>query len=219
MSHPLRLILVPTAVERHTLEPLLSPLCKAGCEVELCGFGPVAAAARTAHLLAERRPSRVLLLGIAGSLDDRLAVGTACRFAEVACFGIGAGSGRDFMRAGDLGWHQWPGDPRSGSPPIGDRLPCTVSAMMEPPRAALLLTSCAASACADDVRTRKAMFPEAMAEDMEGFAVALACQLRGVPCDIIRGISNVAGDRDKSHWQVEAALMAAAALACGAVEV
>ena len=219
MSHSLPLILVPTAVERHTLEPLLSPLCKAGSELELCGFGPVAAAARTAHLLADRRPSRVLLLGIAGSLDDRLAVGTACRFSEVACFGVGVGSGRDFVRAGDLAWHQWPGDPRSESSPIGDRLPCFAAPPSQTHRAPLLLTSCAASACADDARARKAMFPEAMAEDMEGFAVALACRLRGVPLDIIRGISNVAGDRDKSRWQVHAALAAAAALACSSVEV
>ena len=48
---------------------------------------------------------------------------------------------------------------------------------------------------------------------MEGFAVALACRLRGVPFDIVRGISNVAGDRDKSHWQVAAAVETAGRLA------
>ena len=47
---------------------------------------------------------------------------------------------------------------------------------------------------------------------MEGFAVAFACRLRGVPVDIVRGISNTAGDRDKSHWQVTAALEAAGRL-------
>ena len=52
-----------------------------------------------------------------------------------------------------------------------------------------------------------------MAEDMEGFGVALACRLGGVPLGIVRGISNDAGDRDKSRWQIPAALTAAAELA------
>jgi futalosine hydrolase len=80
------------------------------------------------------------------------------------------------------------------------------------PRERLLLTVTAAAAGPDDVHLRKAIFPEASAEEMEGFAVALACRLAGVPCTIIRGISNTAGDRDKAHWQIEAPLAAAADL-------
>ncbi|NDC63000.1 MAG: hypothetical protein EBZ59_03230 [Planctomycetia bacterium] len=80
-------------------------------------------------------------------------------------------------------------------------------------QADLLLTVCAAAAAAEDVRLRKRAFPDAMAEDMEGFAVALACRLRGVPVGIVRGISNTAGDRDTARWQVGAALDAAGTLA------
>ena len=42
--------------------------------------------------------------------------------------------------------------------------------------------------------------------------MALACTLAGVPCGIVRGIANDAGDRDHSRWQVRPALVAAAAL-------
>ena len=45
---------------------------------------------------------------------------------------------------------------------------------------------------------------------MEGFAVAMACRLQNIPLEIIRGISNVAGDRDKSNWRVADAMGAAA---------
>jgi futalosine hydrolase len=76
-----------------------------------------------------------------------------------------------------------------------------------------LLTVCAASGSAADVAERRRLFPAAVAEDMEGFGVALACRLHGVPCAIIRGISNVAGDRDKARWATAEALAAAAALA------
>ena len=51
---------------------------------------------------------------------------------------------------------------------------------------------------------------KAIAEDMEGFGVAMACKLAGVPLRIVRGISNRAGDRDLTQWQIEEALAAAA---------
>lgn len=212
---PRTLILVPTEMERRSLEPILQPVLEAtlapalplGGRPALCGFGPVAAAARTAQLLAEHAPDRVLLVGIAGRIDARLAVGDAYRFDEVACYGIGAGSGGGFVSAHALGWQQWPGD--AGAPdPIGDLITCGRGG-----GAGLLLTACAASAGADDVFLRRQAFPAAVAEDMEGFAVGVACRLRGVPLDIVRGISNIAGDRDTSRWQVAAALEAAGRLA------
>jgi futalosine hydrolase len=76
-----------------------------------------------------------------------------------------------------------------------------------------MLSACSAAAGADDVRSRLRLHPDAVAEDMEGFAVAAACRLAGVPLDVVRGISNTAGDRDTARWQVEAACRAAADLA------
>ena len=100
---PRHLILVPTEMERRILALVLAPVMAQGCRVALCGFGPVAAAARTAQLLAEHAPDRVLLVGIAGRLDDRLAVGAAYEFERVACYGVGAGSGGEFVPAGAMG--------------------------------------------------------------------------------------------------------------------
>ena len=206
------LILVPTQLERQVLEPIVAPALQRDDRLELCGFGPVAAAARTAMLVARHRPQRVVLVGIAGRMDDRLAVGSAHRFGRVACYGVGIGSRDDFSPAAAIGWPQWPGDAGDGSPAIGDLIEC----VPEPPAGAesrLLLTVCAASATADDVRARSRLFPAAEAEDMEGFAVAFACRLHGVRCDLVRGISNTAGDRDRSRWRTAAALQAAGGLA------
>ena len=55
-------------------------------------------------------------------------------------------------------------------------------------------------------------FPGAAAEDMEGFGVALACALHGVPLSIVRGISNAAGQRAPAHWRISPALAAARTL-------
>jgi len=212
------LILIPTDLERRVLGPLMAAAMGGSTRVELCGFGMAVAAARTAQLVAELAPARVLLIGIAGRLDDRLALGAAYRFGRVSCYGIGAASGSDFLAAESLGWQQWPGDPPDPAVAIGDTLSCSTGADGAVPRAEHLLTVCAAAASEADVRDRKKLFPEAAAEDMEGFAVAVACQLKRVPVDIIRGISNTAGDRDKSHWQVTAALEAAAKLAVRMLE-
>jgi futalosine hydrolase len=206
------LILVPTQLERQVLEPIVAPALRRDDRLELCGFGAVAAAARTSQLLARHQPQRVVLIGIAGRFDDRLAIGSAYRFDQVACYGIGIGSCANFSPAAAIGWPQWPGDPADGSPAIGDVIEC--AAEPTPGDASrLLLTACAASASADDVRDRTRLFPTAAAEDMEGFAVAFACRLQGVPCDIVRGISNAAGDREQSRWRTAAALEAAGTLA------
>ncbi len=205
----MNLLLIPTQREHGTIAAIAGPHLDDRWRVELCGFGPVAAAARTAQLLAEWRPQLVCLVGIAGAIDPRLTLGRAYAFSAVACDGVGAGSGEAHRTAEELGWQQW-FDPESGLA-ISGHLPLAVpddAGMIDD--GGLLLTCCSASASDDEVRVRKARFPSATAEDMEGFAVAVACQLFDVPLQIIRGISNVAGERDKSTWQIEPALTAAA---------
>ncbi|MFN5757650.1 MAG: futalosine hydrolase [Planctomycetia bacterium] len=207
------LVLVPTVLERSRIAPVRVAACGPATRLELCGFGPVIAAARTAQLIAECRPERVVLVGIAGCYADALAIGRAYAFERVACHGVGAGSGDAFVPAEAMGWNQWPGDAVAATAAIGDMLPCASGNLPAAARAGLLLSACAASADDDDVRSRLRLYPDAVAEDMEGFAVAAACRLAGVPLDIVRGISNTAGDRDTSRWQIEVAARAAADLA------
>jgi len=208
------LVLVPTESERRIIEPMMRAGDAGSFRLELCGFGPVVAAARTAQLIAGHRPDGVLLVGIAGRFPGRLAIGQACAFERVACHGVGAGSGDAFEPAEALGWPQWPGDGTDPGTPVGDSLSCASSRVpAAAPTASLLLSACAASADEADVRARMRLFPDAVAEDMEGFAVAAACRLAGVPIDIVRGISNTAGDRDISGWRIEAACHAAAEVA------
>ncbi len=209
------LLLVPTELERGLIAPVVAAACGSSIRVELCGFGPVVAAARAAQLIAEHRPERVLLVGIAGRFAGRLAIGQAYAFERVACHGIGAGTGDAFMPAQEMGWKQWSGAASDATAPIGDSLPCTSGRLpvaAADAQAGLLLSACSASAGEGDVRSRLRLHPDAAAEDMEGFAVAVACRLAGVPLDIVRGISNTAGDRDTSRWKIDAACRAAAEL-------
>jgi futalosine hydrolase len=219
------LVLVPTPFERKILDSVLLPLTHlAGGTLHLCGFGPVAAAARTSQLISRWNPARIVLTGIAGAIGDQLPIGSANSFDEVACFGIGVGGGEHFETASAAGWAQWGSDAAADSEDVlnvGDVLALNrrhsdgdVGYVSDTQQ---LLTCCAASANSKDVELKRRCFPTAIAEDMEGFGVAMACALAGVPFQIVRGISNVAGDRSKDRWMVREALEAAAELTCSLI--
>jgi futalosine hydrolase len=214
---PRTLILVPTPTELRRIEDH-GGFDSALGSIALCGFGPIAAAARAAELVQRLRPERVVLVGIAGTFDaERLPIGNAVEFDAVAIEGIGAGEGESLVGPTALGFPQWPGRGGGGDEPIHDRIVLAAGvasgldarAVRDPARSALLLTTCAASDSPAQAALRRRRFPDALAEDMEGFAVALACSLAGVPCHIVRGVSNVVGDRDPARWRIPAALGAA----------
>ncbi|MCB9906652.1 MAG: futalosine hydrolase [Planctomycetes bacterium] len=198
-SSPKTLVLVPTELERRHLEGPGAP------PFELCGFGPIAAAASTARKIALDPPNRVLLLGIAGTYDpERFPVGSAAQFGELGIWGLGAGSGAEALGPGAMGLDQWPGDPQTS--PVRDRL--RIGDL-----AGLLITVCAASAGPSDTASIRRTYPEALGEDMEAFGVAMACHLAGVPFACLRGASNLAGDREHSRWRIGEALKAVRRLA------
>lgn len=68
-----------------------------------------------------------------------------------------------------------------------------------------ILTVIGVSANEDHARHRAVTF-NTVAENMEGYALALAGNRFGIPTAEIRGISNRAGDRDKSHWDFQSAI-------------
>lgn len=198
------LVLVPTEAERRHL--VRQPGFGLDAPCELCGFGPVAAAARAGHAIARHEPERVIVVGIAGTFDPGgLPVGTAAVFPSVMMHGVGVGVASEFVSAATLGFRHWPTNGH-GDPESRDELALDTSV---PPAAGPLLTGCTASASPDEARERLQQFPGVVAEDMEGFAVALACRLAGVPVAIARGISNNVGDRRLDRWQIPEALDAA----------
>lgn len=202
-------MLVPTELEHRRLRAGDGGLAP-GASIELCGFGPVAAAAVTAERLCVLSPGRVILVGIAGTFDStRHPVGSAMSFSRVAIDGVGAGEGEGFVGPRPLNLPQWTMSGAGGDAPIHDELPLAV-----PPggREAQLLTVCAASDSPAMADARRSRHPAAVAEDMEGFAVALACARANVPLTILRGISNVVGERDPAAWKITPALVAVRAL-------
>jgi len=193
------LLLAPSRLEARAL----AEAC--GRPVEPCGVGLLCAALGTAGLLAARRPERVLLLGVAGTRDPiRVAVGDVVAGRAACNEGVGAGAGVDFVPLTALGIPDEPLPPDllelDDPGPGGGGLPrldlgCVAAASARPEEAAARLTA----------------RPDTVVEDMETWAVAVVCRAAGVPLAALRAVSNVAGVRDKAHWDLPGALAALAA--------
>ena len=198
------LFLIPTELERHRLLSIGGDKLSA-IDFQLCGFGPVLAAIRTTALLASGKYDYVLLCGIAGAYaNSGLKVGAVVTPSSVKMDAIGVVDGGELKTAQHLGF----------SPCLPDALKLDLagesrSAEMVGERERVLLTVCTASENAQQALNRENHFV-ADVEDMEGYGVAGACQHSDRPLTIVRGISNIAGDRDKSRWDIDAAIAAVA---------
>lgn len=182
---------MPTAIESGLLFPNGSP-----GRIALCGFGLAAAGAGAAHAIAANPSAAfdgVVLVGAAGTYDpERHPVGSAVVAGEVRCVGIGAGTGAAHRSTAELGFAE------SDAIGLGDGVE--------------LLSVTAAAGSPAEAAERWARHPGAAGEEMEGYAVAVAARLCGVGLTIVRGFSNVAGERDRSQWRMREALERAAVL-------
>ena len=149
-----------------------------GLDGFVCGVGPVEAALATAHRLAERTPSGVLHIGIAGASTLEppvLVIGSAAVYCDVI-------------------------DPASVFPRVERVEPdatLLAAARRALPEAHVLpIATCGKVGGGTDCEV----------EAMEGFGVLRACALAGVPAVEVRAISNTVNESDRSRWQIDEAL-------------
>ena len=174
---PVTLVLVPTELEARRLALRHTPL-------ELCGFGLARAGVGAMQAIVRHRPQRLVLAGVAGSYDANLApIGAVLAPGLVRCHGVGVGD----QTPADLGFADSDEAALDGQD-------------------GLALSVARASQSLDQARSRRAAEPRAVLEEMEGYAVALAAITAEIPCTMLRGISNMAGDRDLAGWSLDPAL-------------
>ncbi|WP_030486364.1 futalosine hydrolase [Micromonospora chokoriensis] len=181
------------------------------------GVGPAVAGAATARLLALAEaagsPYRaVVSAGVAGGFTGRAEVGDTVLGTVSIAADLGAESPDGFLPIDEL-----------GMPPAllgaGSRVPADPG-LLAALRAALptattgpvltLSTVTGTAASTDELRRRH---PEAVAEAMEGYGVAVAAAQAGVPFAELRTISNPIGPRDRDAWRLREALTALTAAA------
>ncbi len=148
----------------------------AGHDVVLTGIGKVSAAIAVSRAIAERRPSSVLNVGTAGALRDGLE--GAHRIGRVIEHDVD----HDFLRG------------LTGEPSVGE-------VVLDPDEETVLATG---DAFVSDPALRAVLADRAHLVDMEGFAVARACAAAGVPCRMVKVVSDSASEDAARSWKVEA---------------
>jgi len=145
-------------------------------DVLLTGIGKVAAATAVARALVERRPRFVLNVGTAGALHDHLEGPHV----------IGRVLEHDVDHAFLAGL--------VGEPLVGE-------VVLDEGASRVLATG---DAFVSDPLVRASLAERADLVDMEGFAVARACQLDRVPCRMVKVVSDTASEGAARSWKEQA---------------
>lgn len=165
------------------------------------GVGAVNAAYALTSFIARERPGAIVVCGIAGAYPgSELPVGSvAC--AQSECYGdLGAASPEGFLDMQALGFPLVP-----GPAPLYNVFPMQIFPAARRERFVTVNTCTGSDDAARAMRVRTG----GAVESMEGAAIAHVATLSGIPVGEIRGISNVAGNRDRSAWCVKEAAAAA----------
>lgn len=185
-------------------EQELLPL-RLGIPARACitGVGPVNAALGMGLALADARRtgqsiSLVLNVGVAGSMDlEQAPLCSLWRVEEEIWpeYGLHDGTAVDGPSFGFPQWHGPHGPVFDRLPlPRPDRLPsCLAPLAALPPATSLSVAG--VSAARERVAQLRQAHPGALLENMEGFAVALACARQGIACVEVRSVSNRVGPR------------------------
>ncbi|NES17254.1 MULTISPECIES: futalosine hydrolase [Micromonospora] len=209
-------LLVVTAVPAEA-EAVRAGLTDSTVTVAPVGVGPAVAGAATARLLAlaeaAGRPYRaVVSAGIAGGFAGRVAVGGTVLATRSVAADLGAESPDGFLPIEELGMSAEllgvgsvvPADPA---------LLATLRAALPDATTGAVLTVSTVTGTADSTAALAARHPDAVAEAMEGYGVAVAAAQANLPFAELRTVSNPIGPRDRGAWRMREAFAALTAAA------
>ncbi|MET7749093.1 futalosine hydrolase [Micromonospora sp. NPDC005367] len=204
-------LLVVTAVPAEA-DAIRAGLADPTVTVTPVGVGPAVAAAATARALAlaevAGQPYRaVISAGVAGGFAGRVAVGgTVLGTASIAA-DLGAEAPEGFIPIDALGMP--PALLGGGSTVLADpELLAALRAALPDATVGLVLTVNTVTGTAASTELLSTRHPDAVAEAMEGYGVAVAAAQAGLPFAELRTISNPIGPRDRDSWRMREALAA-----------
>ncbi|MBL6276680.1 futalosine hydrolase [Micromonospora fiedleri] len=215
-------LLVVTAVPAEA-EAIQAGLDDPTIAVVPVGVGAAVAAAATGRLLAfaeaAGRPYRaVISAGVAGGFADQVPVGGVVLGTRAVAADLGAESPDGFLPIDELGM---PPALLGGGPTVSADPELLASLRTALPSATVgaVLTVNTVTGTTASTETLRRRYPDAVAEAMEGYGVAVAASQAGVPFAELRTISNPIGPRDREAWRLSDALAAltTAAVAVAAV--
>lgn len=197
-------MLVATAVPAER-DAVAGALPVPGADLIAVGVGPARAAAATATALTtaalEGAPyGLVVSTGIAGGFAPHAPVGSLVVADEITAADLGAQTPDGFLPVTELGFGTV-----THHPP--EALVREIAAATGARPGAVLTVSTVTGTAVRAAQLRE-RHPSALAEAMEGFGVAEAAVVHGVPVLEIRAVSNPVGPRDRAAWRIGEALAA-----------
>ncbi|GIJ76080.1 futalosine hydrolase [Micromonospora phaseoli] len=209
-------LLVVTAVPAEA-EAIQAGLADPTVAVVPVGVGPAVAGAATARLLAlaemADRPYRgVISAGVAGGFVGRVAVGDIVLGTRAVAADLGAESPDGFIPVDKLGM---PPELLGGGTDVAvdSTLLAALRAALPDATVGPVLTVSTVTGTTASTDALSQRHPDAVAEAMEGYGVAVAASHAGVPFAELRAISNPIGPRDRDAWRLRDALAALTAAA------
>jgi futalosine hydrolase len=196
-------IVVPTEMEALRLidspcnlafgEPHLATIGDSKVQFAVCGFGMAAAGVGVCRTLHSLPPVEgVILAGTAGTLVGRSApIGAVVVGRTVRCVDLGIPAVEEDRLTVAV--------PRLSS--WADQLDLRVLPTLKDFPTGEILSVAGPATSLEFAESRRIRYPAGLIEEMEGYSVAVACHTWNIPLTIIRGVSNEAGDRDKSNWK------------------
>ncbi len=209
-------VLVITAVSAEKDAILRGLLADARFDVLAAGVGSVVAAVNTVKALSSAEYSLVICAGIGGGFSGKAEVGSLVVATEIVAADLGAETSEGFCSLEELGF----GFTRIQiDANLVSRLTQALQEVKLPVNTGPVLSVSTVTGTAASAAELASRVPGATAEAMEGYGVGCAANDRGLPVLEIRAISNVVGPRDRSAWQIKAALDALEAASAVLTEV
>lgn len=150
-----------------------------------CGIGKVNSALNAFRAIRSFSPDLVINSGVAGGADASMKVGSVLVATEAAYHDVWCGPGTV--------WGQIDGMPARFEMDADIIRKCSTLPDSEEFRFGLICSGDRFISKAEEVEQIKNVYPDALACDMESASIAHACRECGVPCAVIRVVSDTPG--------------------------
>ena len=196
------LIMTSVAAEKEAIERGLGTDPRFA--VVLAGVGPISAGIQTTRALMAEDHALVVNMGIAGGFREKADVGTLVIADEIVSADLGAESPEGYITLDELGFGA--STRIKADSELVELLYTALKSSEVPVQQGNILTLSTVTGTAETAEELLRREPNAAAEAMEGYGVAMAAQEFGKPVLEIRSISNPIGPRDRSAWRIKEAL-------------
>lgn len=182
------------AATRFEISPSIPLLESKGIPYLITGVGMTATAYALGKAFVPNHSfTQVINVGIAGSFDKNIPLGTVSSIMKDTFYELGAEDGADFLSIEELGFG------------IGTYFPIGINTPLDLPEYSAITVN-RVHGHEETIHLFREKHKDVKLESMEGAAVFYACAQENIPCLQIRAVSNYVERRNKSNWKIDIAI-------------